>query len=113
MGKIKDIFICNHVLKNFDSKIEIVIQTDAPQDGLGCCLLQNNLPVAYASRSLIDAEKRYAPIEKEFMSFVFACQKFHHYIYGRTVKVKNDQKPLESIMKKDIHKIMTPRLQRI
>lgn len=33
---------------------------------------------------------------------VFACEKFHFYIYRMEVTVETDHKPLEVIMKKDI-----------
>lgn len=84
-----------------------MIQTDASQNGIGCCLVQNNMPIAYASRSLSDTERRYAQIEKEFLPVEFPCKKF------RSVIIKNDHKPLEFIMKKEIHKVMSARLQRI
>ena len=42
-------------------------------------------PVAYASRALTDCQKKYAQIEKELLAIVFGCDKFHDYIYGRTV----------------------------
>ncbi len=42
-----------HVLKYFDPKEgQIVLQCDALQYGLGACLMQNQQPVAYASRAL-------------------------------------------------------------
>ena len=40
------------------------ISCDASTTGLGDVLLQENCPVAYASRSLSDAESRYAQIRK-------------------------------------------------
>ena len=66
----------------------------------------------YASRSLSPAERNYAQIEKELLAIVFACQKFHHYIYGFQTKVQGDHKPLESIVNKLLHKV-SPRLQRM
>ena len=41
------------------------VQCDTSKSGLGDVLLQDNQPVAYASRSLTDTETRYAQIEKE------------------------------------------------
>ena len=38
----------------------------------GEVLLQDNHPVAYSSRSLMDTETRYAQIEKEMRSIVHA-----------------------------------------
>ena len=89
-----------------------MIQVDANQYGLGACLFQKGKPVAYASRSLSPAECNYAQIEKELLAIVFACQKIHNYIYGFQIKVQTDHKPLESIVKKALHKISPP-LQRM
>lgn len=100
------------VLKNFDETKSIVIQTDASKSALGSCLLQQN-PVCFASKSLTTTECMYSQIEKEFLSILFSCKKFHSYIYGRKVKVFTDHKPLVSIMKKQISDIHSSRLQRI
>ena len=43
---------------------------------------------------------------------MFACQKFHQYIYGFPTKVQSDHKPLESIVQKPLYKV-SPRLQRM
>ena len=43
---------------------------------------------------------------------MFATQRFHHFIYGADVNVHSDHKQLESIQRKDLHKV-SPRLQRI
>ena len=68
--------------------------------------------IAYASRSLSPAKSNYAQIEKELLAIVFACQKFHQYIYGFPTKVQSDHKPLESIVNKPLYKV-SPRLQRM
>ena len=69
--------------------------------------------MAYASRSLTSAEENYAQIEKEMLAIVFACSKFHQYLYGKEkVQVQSDHKPLQSIMKKPLHRA-SPRLQRL
>ena len=70
------------------------LSTDACKNGLGAVLLQlhNGLwkPVAYASRSLSDAETRYAMIEKELLGIVFGCERFHQFIYGAAVVSETD-----------------------
>ena len=55
---------------------QVTIHTDASGDGIGCCLLQNDKPVAYASRKLTSAEIRYSAIELEIFSIVYASRKF-------------------------------------
>ena len=101
------------VLANFDEHSEITIQCDASKDGLGSCLLQNNRPIMFASRCLTATEQNYAQIEKEMLAIVFSVLKFHRMIYGRSVKIITDHKPLVSIFLKDICKINSHRLQRL
>lgn len=97
----------------FDPTKEIIVQCDASQNGLGCGLLQEGKPISFASRSLTSAERNYAQIEKEMLAILFACNKFKFYTYGRKIKVINDHKPLLGIMKKEIHKIASAKLQRM
>lgn len=44
------------VLRFFDPDVTPVLQCDASMNGLGACLLQNNQPLAYASKSLTPTE---------------------------------------------------------
>ena len=74
--------------------------------------MQQGRPVAFASRALTEAEQNYSQIEKEMLAICFACQKVHQYIYGKSIDVHSDHRPLESIMKKPIGKA-SPRLQRM
>ena len=50
--------------------------------------------------------------KKQLLAIVFARQKFHNCIYGFQTKVQTDHKQLESIVKKELHKI-SPHLQRM
>ena len=43
---------------------------------------------------------------------MFACGKFHQFIYGFPTSVQTDHKPLEIIFKKPLHQV-SPRLQRM
>ena len=54
------------VLAFYDVKKPVVITFDASKSGLGAALLQDNKPVAYATRSLSEAETRYVQIEKSY-----------------------------------------------
>lgn len=91
----------------------ITISVDASKNGLGACLLQDNLPVSYASKSLTKTEQGYAQIEKELFACVFACERFYMYIYGRSdITIETDHKPLVSIINKPFANA-PPRLQRM
>ena len=100
--QIKQALIDAPVLKFFSPKRKSVIQADASQAGLGACILQDGHPIAYASRSLTQAERNYAQIEKELLAIVFACEKFHQFIYGFETDVQSDHKLLEAIVKKPL-----------
>ena len=91
----------------------VTLSCNSSQYGLGAVCMQDGRLVAYASRTLTDCtEKRYAQIEKELLAIVYACERFHQCIYGRTVQVETDHKPLESIFKKSLHQSPL-RLQRM
>lgn len=101
------------VLAYYKVESPAVLQVDASKKGLGACLMQNGRPIAYASRSLTSAEENYANIERELLAIVFACERFHQYIYGKKdVVVNTDHKPLEHIHLKSLAK-SPPRLQRL
>ena len=113
VDKLKQMVTNTPVLRYYSLQEEVTIQCDVSQTGLGALLLQNDQPVAYASRALTTTEIHYAQIEKELLAIVFACQHFDAYIFGRqTVHVETDHKPLVSIVKKPLHKAPS-RLQRM
>ena len=66
----------------------------------------------FASKSLTDAETRYANIERELLAIVFACQHFSTYLLGRSFIAESDHKPLEMIAMKNLVNA-PPCLQRI
>ena len=67
--------------------------------------MQDGHPIACASRALTETESRYAQIEKELLAIVFSVEKFNDYTFaGRKTIVHTDHKPLESIVKKLLHR---------
>jgi len=113
LNKLKQIVASPQVLVNFDPNKKITIQCDSSQTGLGCCLLQEGRPVAFSSRSLNEAEQKYAQIKKEMLSIVYACRKFHNYVYGHATQVMTDHSPLVSIFGKNFDKVISVRLQKM
>ena len=99
-------WISNMLLKTtlayYDHTKPLIMQTDASEYGLGTALIQNNRPIAFASKTPADMETRYANIERECISVVFGLEKFHTCVYGRHIIVQNDHKPLEMIQRKPI-----------
>ena len=99
-------------LKFYNRNLPILVQADASKTGLGVALLQEGQPIAFTSKSLSDAEKRYGNMEHEMLSVVFACERFGIYLMGRTFTVENDHQPLETIALKNLM-AAPPRLQRM
>ncbi|KYO45139.1 hypothetical protein Y1Q_0007428 [Alligator mississippiensis] len=64
---------------------------DASETAVGAVLTQeegeNERPVAYASRKLLPAEKRYATIEHECLAIQWAVDHFRYYLMGREFKL--------------------------
>ena len=85
----------------FDRNAKTKIITDASPVGLGAILVQEqkgqNRVICYASRGLSTVELRYSQTEKEALGIVWACEKFHVYLYGTTFKMWTYHKPLEFI----------------
>ena len=102
--KLKKVLTSPPVLQFYDVTKSTTLTCDASKDGLGTACLQEGRPVAYASRALSQTEQRYSQIEKEMLAVVFACKKFHDYIYGKHVIIETDHQPLVTIMKKGIDK---------
>ena len=99
-------------LKFYNRNLPLTVQADASKHGLGAALLQQGQPVAFAYKCLSDTEKRYANIERELLSVVFACECFQTYLLGREFSMESDHKPLEMIALK-ILVAAPPRLKRM
>ena len=72
--------------------------------------MQEGAPIAFASKSLTDAESRYSNIERE-MLVLYGLEHFHYYVYGRHATVHTDHKPLQAITSKNLANA-PPRLAR-
>ncbi|XP_071477891.1 uncharacterized protein [Diadema antillarum] len=109
---LKQAITSESCLKYFNPQEETTVEVDASQKGLGACLLQGGIPVAFASKSLSPAQANYSNIEREALGLVFGITRFHTYLFGRTFTVETDHKPLEMIWKKPLASA-PPRLQRL
>ena len=54
---------------------------DAPRQGLGCILMQNDKVIAYASTQLKKHEQNYPTHDLELVAVVFALWIWRHYLY--------------------------------
>ena len=116
INRLKEVLTTAPVLTFYNPSQPTRVSVDASSHGLGAILEPQDTdaiwkPIGFASRSLTSAERNYAQIEKETLAIVFACEKFHDYLYGRSFVVFSDHRPLKSIFSKSITQC-PPRIQR-
>lgn len=112
LQELKTLICQPPVLKLYDVNKPVKLQVDASSTALGAVLMQSGRPVAYASKSLTECQKRYSQLEKECLAIKFGCEKFHEYVWGKEILIESDHKPLENIFKKPLH-LSPARLQRM
>ena len=90
-------------MKFYNPDLLIKVSCDASMKGLGAVLEQKHhgtwRPVSYAGRSLTSAEENYFQLEKEILSIVFACDKFHEFICLKAIFNKTILKAASQIQR--------------
>ena len=76
-----------------------ILEIDACEYGLGAILTQEydekKYVIAYASRTLSTAERKYGATEREALAIVWATKHFRPYLEGNKIYVRSDCKALE------------------
>ena len=102
--KLKNELARAEILGYYDKDAETHVITDASPVGLGAVLAQKQQGefrvIMYASRSLTEVERRYSQTEREVLAIVWACERFHTYLYGVKFHLVTDHKPLECLYSK-------------
>ena len=94
---VKEMLLQDRVLMHYDPDLPLVLATDSSSYGLGAVLSHRTpkgveRPIAYASRSLSETEK------KEALSVVWGVKTFQTYLEGRHFTLVTDHQPLKYIM---------------
>ena len=86
------------ILRTPDHAKTFVLWTDASNHGLGAALLQEHdgklHPIAYASKQMSSAEKKYSTLEKECLAIVWGVNKFRLFLMGKRFTLQTDHQPL-------------------
>ena len=94
----------NLVLAMFDPDLETIVTTDAAGGGLGAVISQikagKEVIVSCASRTLSANEKKYSIGEKEALACLWACKKWHTYLWGRKFTLCTDHQALVTLLSK-------------
>ena len=133
---IKEAICQETLLAYYDKDKPVFIEVDASGQGLGAVLLQGNIledeleassetegrflsfrnrlrPIAFASKSLSDAETRYSNIERELLGVVWAVEHFHHYTFANKINIISDHKPLHPLFSGKSPVSCSPRTARL
>ena len=81
-SKAKYLLTSAKVLVPYDPNRKLILPCDASPNGIGAVLSHqfedgSECPIAYASRTLAPAEKKYCQLEKEGLAIVYGGKKFH------------------------------------
>ena len=94
LTKIKTVISRETLLSFPDFDQEFHIYTDASDYQLGSVIMQNNKPLAFYSRKLNSAQKRYTTGEQELLSIVETLKEFKNILLGQKLIVHTDHKNL-------------------
>lgn len=108
---LKKLITSHPILKYPDFNKDFKLNTDASNNAIGSVLLQDNNPIAYASRTLNSHEKNYSTTEKELLAVIWAIKYFRPYLYGKQFELRTDHQAIKWLHTKYLGKDLNPRLQ--
>jgi putative transposase len=68
------------------------IYTDASKYQLGAVIMQNDKPIAFYSRKLNSAQKKYTTGEQELLSIVETLKEFRNILFGQQIVIHTDHR---------------------
>ena len=104
--KLKSLICEDTTLRYFNMKKPVTIQVNASGKGLGATLIQDDGPVAFASKALTSTEQHYANNEWELLTCVFGAEHVQTYMFARHFMIESDHKSLEQFAMKNLADVL-------
>ncbi|XP_077538135.1 uncharacterized protein LOC144150167 [Haemaphysalis longicornis] len=100
--QLKACLTCSPVVKVFNPDLPVVVTTDASDVGIGAVLQQRYgsrlETIAFASRTLSETERKYSVGEREALACLFACEKWHIFLWGRRFTLRTDHQAVVALL---------------
>ncbi|CAF4042942.1 unnamed protein product, partial [Rotaria sp. Silwood1] len=102
--QLKNFLATDLVLRLPNNRFPFKVQTDASDEGIGAVLLQiypdGDRPIAYLSKKLTPAQRKWSPMEQECYAFICALDKWHNYLSEIKFTWETDHKALTQLNQK-------------
>lgn len=101
--RLKQLLVHSPALALFDPFLPTFVSTDASDYGIGGVISQRHpdqteRPIAFASRTLTPAERKYSTVEKEALACVWTVERWRTYLWGRKFTLKTDHQALTTLL---------------
>ena len=95
---LRESLVRRPILRLPDHSKTFILCTDVSNCGLGTALMQEHegrfFPIAYGSKKLTSAERKYSTIEKKCLAIVWGVSKFRLYLAGKPFVLQTDYQPV-------------------
>lgn len=90
----------------FNIEDETFLYTDASPSAVGAVLVQRDAQgthriISFASKALTPTERKYPQTQREALAVVWATERFHYYLLGKTFTIRTDAKGMKYIFDRD------------
>nr|XP_055041695.1 uncharacterized protein K02A2.6-like [Misgurnus anguillicaudatus] len=101
--RLKQLLTHSPALALFDPALPTLVSTDASDYGIGGVITQlhpdhTERPIAFASRTLTPAERKYSTVEKEALACVWTVERWRTYLWGRKFTLRTDHQALTTLL---------------
>lgn len=100
--KLKNTLTATPVLALPDFSQPFMVEYDASEVGIGAVLQQQERPIAFYSRAMVQRHKKLSAYEKELIGLAKAVRHWHAYLWGHQFVVRTDHYSLKFLLEQRI-----------